>query len=218
MCEFLLIETENKIKMNLFKLDSKTDEITYIDEIISLFNAEGCELLLYATKSEIANVAGKGVSNVHIGNKPVTLIEEYPESLDHEGHYSESIWVEEATWNPTDEMLLNCMKSMESFCIFKTESVKVEYPECECGNKTYTHRHSNWIECTKCGKIQILRNTDVYRKYQVNDEARELMNQAIAAGMKVEIRPKGEDLQGGKILDGFFEMIGEALTGRKAIN
>ena len=27
---------------------------------------------------------------------------------------------------------------------------------CKCGNKTFTHRHSNWIECTTCNKIQIL--------------------------------------------------------------
>ncbi len=27
---------------------------------------------------------------------------------------------------------------------------------CKCGNKTFTHRHSNWIECTACNKIKIL--------------------------------------------------------------
>lgn len=27
---------------------------------------------------------------------------------------------------------------------------------CKCGNQTFTHRHSNWIECTACNKIQIL--------------------------------------------------------------
>ena len=27
---------------------------------------------------------------------------------------------------------------------------------CECGNKTFTHRHSNLIECTSCNKIRIL--------------------------------------------------------------
>lgn len=29
---------------------------------------------------------------------------------------------------------------------------------CECGNSTYTHRHSNWIECTSCNKIKILKD------------------------------------------------------------
>lgn len=29
---------------------------------------------------------------------------------------------------------------------------------CNCGNKTFTHRHSNWIECTACNKIQILQD------------------------------------------------------------
>lgn len=28
---------------------------------------------------------------------------------------------------------------------------------CECGNHTFTHRHSNWIECTACNKIQVLK-------------------------------------------------------------
>jgi hypothetical protein len=27
---------------------------------------------------------------------------------------------------------------------------------CKCGNQTFTHRHSNWIECTACDKIQVL--------------------------------------------------------------
>jgi hypothetical protein len=27
---------------------------------------------------------------------------------------------------------------------------------CKCGNKTFTHRHSNWIECTACNKINVL--------------------------------------------------------------
>ena len=27
---------------------------------------------------------------------------------------------------------------------------------CTCGNKTFTHRHTNWIECTACSKIKIL--------------------------------------------------------------
>ena len=27
---------------------------------------------------------------------------------------------------------------------------------CKCGNKTFTHRHSNWIECVACHKIKIL--------------------------------------------------------------
>lgn len=27
---------------------------------------------------------------------------------------------------------------------------------CKCGNQIFTHRHSNWIECTACNKIHIL--------------------------------------------------------------
>lgn len=27
---------------------------------------------------------------------------------------------------------------------------------CKCGNRIFTHRHSNWIECTACNRIQIL--------------------------------------------------------------
>lgn len=27
---------------------------------------------------------------------------------------------------------------------------------CKCGNQIFTHRHSNWIECTACNKIQVL--------------------------------------------------------------
>jgi len=27
---------------------------------------------------------------------------------------------------------------------------------CKCGNQTFTHRHSNWIECTACNKIHVL--------------------------------------------------------------
>lgn len=27
---------------------------------------------------------------------------------------------------------------------------------CECGNQIFTHRHSNWIECTACNKIHVL--------------------------------------------------------------
>ena len=26
-----------------------------------------------------------------------------------------------------------------------------------CGNNIFTHRHSNWIECTVCNKIQVLK-------------------------------------------------------------
>jgi hypothetical protein len=29
---------------------------------------------------------------------------------------------------------------------------------CKCGNQIFTHRHSNWIECTACNKIQILQD------------------------------------------------------------
>lgn len=27
---------------------------------------------------------------------------------------------------------------------------------CDCGNPIFTHRHTNWIECTKCNKIKTL--------------------------------------------------------------
>ena len=29
---------------------------------------------------------------------------------------------------------------------------------CKCGNKTFTHRHTNWIECTSCNKIKVLQD------------------------------------------------------------
>lgn len=32
---------------------------------------------------------------------------------------------------------------------------------CKCGNFTFTHRHSNWIECTKCHLISILVKEEV---------------------------------------------------------
>lgn len=27
---------------------------------------------------------------------------------------------------------------------------------CQCGNKIFTHRHNNWIQCTACNKMQII--------------------------------------------------------------
>jgi len=27
---------------------------------------------------------------------------------------------------------------------------------CDCGNQTFFHRHSNWLECTSCNKIKVL--------------------------------------------------------------
>ena len=27
---------------------------------------------------------------------------------------------------------------------------------CSCGNDTFYHRHSNWIECTLCNKIYVV--------------------------------------------------------------
>lgn len=29
---------------------------------------------------------------------------------------------------------------------------------CKCGNQTFTHRHSNWIECTSCNRIKVLQD------------------------------------------------------------
>jgi NADH pyrophosphatase NudC (nudix superfamily) len=29
---------------------------------------------------------------------------------------------------------------------------------CDCGNRTFTHRHTNYIECTSCNKIRIIDN------------------------------------------------------------
>lgn len=28
---------------------------------------------------------------------------------------------------------------------------------CSCGNQTFKHRHTNWIECTSCNKIKVLK-------------------------------------------------------------
>mgnify|MGYP003115445674 CR=1 FL=1 len=33
-----------------------------------------------------------------------------------------------------------------------------EGQSCKCGNKTFTHRHSNWIECTSCNQIKVLQD------------------------------------------------------------
>jgi len=33
-----------------------------------------------------------------------------------------------------------------------------EGESCKCGNKTFTHRHTNWIECTACNKIKVLQD------------------------------------------------------------
>ncbi len=35
--------------------------------------------------------------------------------------------------------------------------VDLDCLSCICGNRTYTHRHSNWIECTVCHKIKFLK-------------------------------------------------------------
>lgn len=158
--------------MSLFKFNTE-DQIHYFDEIISLFNSEGCELSLYATKEEIATASGLGVRHLHPHTGPETLIEVIPECVDHEGHFYPEILIDESAWNPSDEMLLNCMKSMESFCILKVESVKGED-----------------------------------KKYHISDEAKELIIQATEAGMKVEIQPKGEVLNGAKIVDNFLDVIG----------
>lgn len=29
---------------------------------------------------------------------------------------------------------------------------------CECGNTTFTHRHTNWIQCVSCNKIKVLKD------------------------------------------------------------
>jgi len=33
-----------------------------------------------------------------------------------------------------------------------------EGESCKCGNKTFTHRHTNWIECTSCNEIKVLQD------------------------------------------------------------
>jgi len=33
-----------------------------------------------------------------------------------------------------------------------------EGQSCKCGNKTFTHRHTNWIECTSCNRIKVLQD------------------------------------------------------------
>jgi len=41
---------------------------------------------------------------------------------------------------------------------YKTDVVKNNSKNvaCQCGCNTFTHRHSNWIECTSCARIRIL--------------------------------------------------------------
>lgn len=59
--------------------------------------------------------------------------------------------------------ILKIAKDLEQGTIIDTEALTlllglfdVSGMACKCGNQTYTHRHSNWIECTACNKIQVL--------------------------------------------------------------
>lgn len=36
--------------------------------------------------------------------------------------------------------------------------ITIEGESCKCGNKTFTHRHTNWIECTSYNKIKVLQD------------------------------------------------------------
>jgi len=61
------------------------------------------------------------------------------------------------------EQMLKIAKDLEQGTITETEAhnlllglFDVSGLACKCGNKTFTHRHSNWIECTVCNKIQVL--------------------------------------------------------------
>jgi len=42
---------------------------------------------------------------------------------------------------------------IESLIEEKLDTTALGGQKCTCGNNTFTHRHSNWIECTKCNKI-----------------------------------------------------------------
>ncbi len=50
----------------------------------------------------------------------------------------------------------NCWECSFSYIKERKEEIQVDYSPCECGNVLFKHRHSNWIECTKCNKIRIL--------------------------------------------------------------
>ena len=43
---------------------------------------------------------------------------------------------------------------------------KTDSLPCKCGAKTFTHRHSNWIECTDCNKIKIVTQWKHLSNYQ----------------------------------------------------
>ena len=59
--------------------------------------------------------------------------------------------------------ILKIAKDLEQGTITDTEALTlllglfdVSGLACKCGNQIFTHRHSNWIECTACNKIQVL--------------------------------------------------------------
>lgn len=56
--------------------------------------------------------------------------------------------------NIIKSMLSNLQKIVNKNCNIPN----VNGLACKCGNQTFTHRHSNWIECTACNKIQILQD------------------------------------------------------------
>jgi hypothetical protein len=68
------------------------------------------------------------------------------------------------TRNETDHLLMNQLDAMEeivnkNFALpLVSESVQTVRGDlaCKCGNKLFTHRYKNWIECTECNLIKVL--------------------------------------------------------------
>jgi hypothetical protein len=48
------------------------------------------------------------------------------------------------------------IERLEKEKVIKVKKTNIDGRPCECGNKTFIHRHTNWIECTACNNIQIL--------------------------------------------------------------
>lgn len=53
-----------------------------------------------------------------------------------------------------EQMLFKAMDEQLSIPVVSI----TEGQSCKCGNKTFTHRHTNWIECTSCNQIKVLQD------------------------------------------------------------
>lgn len=66
--------------------------------------------------------------------------------------------IQETTAYPQSVSVMLALKQVWNECAQEQSKKRsaVDGLACTCGNKTFTHRHSNWIECTDCHKIQVL--------------------------------------------------------------